>query len=263
MRVVAPVVNLDELARRLHAARQGRRETARLTADCPDLSLAQAYEIQAIGIGLRQRDGERVVGFKMGLTSEGKRRQMSLDAPVYGVLTDAMQVADGGSFDLGEAIHCKVEPEIAFRLSQPLRAGMTREQAWHCVDGVAAALEVLDSRYVGFKYFSLPDVVADNSSSFRFAIGAWADPAGLDVRDVELRMTLNGAVAAIGRSAEISGDPVVSLLQLGDLAAAYGLQLPAGSVVLSGAATAAAAIEGPAEVRLTVAGVGDATLRVA
>jgi len=248
------VVDPFALAGRLHAARLDRREIERLTAEFPELSLALAYQVQALGIGLRVAAGERVAGVKMGLTSEGKRRQMDLHAPVYGVLTDAMQVADGGAFSLTEAIHCKVEPEIAFRLARPLRSGMTRAEAWACVDGVAAALEVLDSRYTGFKYFSLPDVVADNSSSFRFAVGPWASPEGLDVRDLELRMTCNGALAAAGRSSEISGDPVVSLMQLGDLAAQHGLAVPAGCLVLSGAATAAVALERPTELDLRVNG---------
>ena len=36
---------------------------------------------------------------------------------------------------------------------------------------IGVALEILDSRYVGFKYFSLPDVVADNASSSHFVLG--------------------------------------------------------------------------------------------
>ena len=251
---VTPAVGLlDELALGLHAARLACREVPRLTERQPDLTLAQAYAVQAAGIALRRANGERIVGCKMGLTSEGKRQQMNLHAPVYGVLTDAMQVVDGGALSLGDAIHCKVEPEIAFRLRLPLRAGMSRAEAWACVDGVAAALEVLDSRYVGFKYFSLPDVVADNSSSFRFVVGPWSPAAGLDVRDLALRMAMDGAEVAVGRSAEISGDPVVSLVQLGDLAAEYGLTVPAGWVVLSGAATAAVALTAPGTVALDVA----------
>ncbi len=262
LRTVGPVTDIDALALRLHAARLERREIARLTADHPDLSLQEAYAVQAAGIALREAAGERVVAVKMGLTSEGKRRQMNLHAPVYGVLTDAMQVADAGTLALRDAIHCKVEPEIAFRLARPLRSRMTRAEAWACVDGVAAALEVLDSRYVGFKYFSLPDVVADNSSSFRFVVGSWRDPADVDVRDVELRMVVHGVVAAVGRSSEISGDPVVSLQQLGDLAGEYGLHVPAGCVVLSGAATAAVALEAAAVVRLDVAGLAAVELVV-
>ncbi|MSQ83860.1 MAG: 4-oxalocrotonate decarboxylase [Myxococcales bacterium] len=245
---------IASFADRLQRARLERREIARLTADYPQLTLPEAYAIQAQGIALRVAEGEHVMAWKMGLTSAGKRAQMNLDAPVYGVLTAAMRVDEGAVLSLATAIHCKVEPEVAFVLNQPLRAGMSREQAWACVAGVAAALEVLDSRYVGFKYFSLPDVVADNSSSFRYAVGPLVLPSEVDVRDLAMRMTVDGATVAQGRSSEISGDPVVSLIQLGDLAALYGQTVPAGTIVLSGAATAAVALVQACRVGLEIEG---------
>ncbi|HEX8440552.1 MAG TPA: 4-oxalocrotonate decarboxylase, partial [Archangium sp.] len=82
----------EELARLLDQARLEARELAPLTRQHPDLTLQAAYAIQAEGLRLRTARGERVVGLKMGLTSEAKRRQMNLDLPVYGVLTDRMQV---------------------------------------------------------------------------------------------------------------------------------------------------------------------------
>ena len=253
---------IDQFAQWLDLARLERREVARLTEQAPGLTLADAYAVQAAGIALREQAGERVVAWKMGLTSEGKRRQMNLDAAVYGVLTDRMAVLAGQQMSLATAIHPKVEPEIVFRLCAPLRAGMTRQQALACVDGVAAGLEVLDSRYVGFKYFSLPDVVADNSSSFRFAIGPFAAIDALDVSDVAMTMQVDGQVVAEGRSREISGDPVLSLVQLADLAALYGHVVPAGTIVLSGAATPAFALAGPCHVVLQVAGLTPVQLAV-
>ena len=253
---------IASFADRLHLARLERREIARLTADYPQLTLAEAYAIQAQGIELRLADGEQVIAWKMGLTSAGKRAQMNLDAPVYGVLTAVMRVHEGAALSLATAIHCKVEPEVAFVLNQPLRPGLSREQAWACVAGVAAALEVLDSRYVGFKYFSLPDVVADNSSSFRYAVGPMVPPSAVDVRDLAMRMTVNGETVAQGRSSEISGDPVVSLIQLGDLAARYGQTVPAGTIVLSGAATAAVALVQACWVGLEIEGLAGLELRV-
>lgn len=44
------------------------------------------------------------------------------------------------------------------------------------IDGVAVALEIIDSRYAGFE-FRLPDVVADNTSAAAFVVGDWVDPA--------------------------------------------------------------------------------------
>jgi 2-oxo-3-hexenedioate decarboxylase len=137
---------------------------------------------------------------KMGLTSEAKRKQMNLDSPVYGVLTDRMQVPAGGVFRLRGFIHPKIEPEIAFRTSRELRGKISREEALDACSSAMAAMEILDSRYVDFKYFSLPDVVADNSSSCMFVLGtAERPPRELDLLHLGRPGAVGGAaVRAVG-----------------------------------------------------------------
>ncbi|NDB18469.1 MAG: 4-oxalocrotonate decarboxylase, partial [Actinobacteria bacterium] len=107
----------------------------------------------------------------MGLTSEAKRRQMGLKDAIFGVLTDRMALSETTPYRLNHQIHPKAEPEIALRLSRDFSGEHSADSAWACVDQVAPAIEVLDSRFVGFKYFSLADVIADNASSSQFLIG--------------------------------------------------------------------------------------------
>lgn len=253
----------DTLARLLDDARLQAREVPPLTRQHPDLSLRDAYAIQAEGIRLRLARGERQVGLKMGLTSEAKRRQMNLDSPVYGVLTDRMEVPANGVFRLAGSLHPKIEPEIAFRISRELRGTITREQALEACASVFAAMEILDSRYVDFKYFSLPDVVADNSSSSMFVLGTQEHPPhGLDLRSLQMVMEVNGERVQAARSDAISGDPVQSVVQLCALLAERGEALPAGSVVLAGAATAAHMLKAGDRVRLTVEGLGEVAVSV-
>lgn len=193
----------------------------------------------------------------MGLTSEAKRRQMNLDSPVYGVLTDYMRIPEGGVVRLGQGIHPKIEPEIAFRTSRELKGRITREEALDACASVFAAMEVLDSRYIDFKYFSLPDVVADNSSSSLFVLGtAEHPPRAFDLTRLEMVMEVNGERAQAARSDAISGDPVLSVVQLCELLAQRGESLPAGSVVLAGAATVAHMLKPGDRVKLTVEGLG-------
>ncbi len=252
---------IRELAVYLDQARLQRREVERLTVLHPDLELDDAYAIQRAGLALRQERGEVIVGWKMGLTSKAKREQMNLRAPVYGVLTDAMQVH--GRFEIGAGIHPKIEPEIAFLTAHALHGAVTLEQAAAAVTGVCAAMEILDSRYVGFKYFSLPDVVADNSSSSHFvlpweagsiAAGKWRPLAGLDLANLQMTMSVDGVAVQSAKSHEISGHPLESLVQLCAMLAAHGQGLPAGSVVLAGAATVAEMLRPGMRVRLEVEG---------
>jgi 2-oxo-3-hexenedioate decarboxylase len=255
--------NHQELARRLHQARLEAREVPPLTKTHPELPLRDAYAIQAEGIQLRIAQGERVVGLKMGLTSEAKRKQMNLDSPVYGVLTHKMQVPAGGVFRLQGTIHPKIEPEMAFRTSSELRGRITREQALEACDSVMAAMEILDSRYIDFKYFSLPDVVADNSSSSMFVLGTTErTPGELDLTKLQMSMEVNGTQVQSALSSAISGDPLLSVVQLCELLDARGESLPAGSIVLAGAATAAHMLQPGDSVRLTVDGLGSVSISV-
>jgi 2-oxo-3-hexenedioate decarboxylase len=257
-------VDVEGLARGLDAARLERRELAPLTREVPQLSLPDAYAIQEAGIRLRLSRGERVVGLKMGLTSEAKRRQMNLDSPVYGVLTDRMQVAADGVISLAQGIHPKIEPEIAFRTSRELRGKVTRDEVLDACASVFVAMEILDSRYRDFKYFSLPDVVADNSSSSLFVVGTQEHPPrAMDLTRLEMKMAVNGEVVQAARSDAISGDPVVSIIQLCELLAQRGHVLPAGSLVLAGAATAAHMLKPGDRVQLTVEGLGTVAVSAA
>src|SRR5438105_3427721 len=94
------------LARELDEALLARREIPPLTKTHGDFDLDTAYRVQERGIALRQERGEKIVGYKMGLTSAAKRAQMSLEAPIYGVLTDAMRVER--ELRAGEGVHPKI-----------------------------------------------------------------------------------------------------------------------------------------------------------
>ena len=132
-----------------------------------ELTLEEAYEVQALSMGRRYGRGEMQVGVKMGFTSRAKMVQMGLDDLIWGRLTDKMLVEDGGEIDIADYVHPRVEPELAFLLKRPLYGNMTPFEAMEAVEAIAPAMEIIDSRYENFK-FNLPDVVADNSSSSSF-----------------------------------------------------------------------------------------------
>ncbi len=239
------------------------REIERLTATHPELNLTDAYRVQDEGIALRLARGEKLVGLKMGLTSKAKRDQMNLDSPIYGVLTDRMQVAAGGKFSLKGKIHPKIEPEIAFIVARDLKGPVTAEQALAACSGVCVAMEILDSRFIGFKYFSLPDVVADNCSSAYFVLSDQLHkPGEFDLGPLEMVMEVNGKPVQSASASAISGNPVNSLVQLCEIMASRGLTLKAGSIVLAGAATQAVALEAGMKVKLTVQKLGSVEVTV-
>ena len=244
---------INEIASILHNARLKGESLTQFSAEIKDFKREDAYSIQEAGIKMRKDAGEKVIGLKMGLTSEGKRKQMNLDAPLYGVLTDKMQVSNEGTYKISGSIHPKIEPEIVFYINKDLKGNISRDEVLKACGGVGSALEILDSRYTGFKYFSMEDVISDNSSSSHYILGPKiTEFKDIDLINLNMKMLVNGEVAQVGSSSAISGDPVVSVIQLAELLAKRDQFIPAGSFVLAGAATAAVNLEPGMSVSLEV-----------
>ena len=212
-----------------------------------------AYRIQRDLVERRLARGERLVGCKLGFTSKAKMAQMGVSQIIAGQLTDAMQVPSGADVHLARFIHPRIEPEIAFRLA---RDGWEANIAG-CVDAVAPALEIIDSRYRDFR-FSLPDVIADNTSAAAFVIGDWQPLT--DVADLSVRLSVDGVEVDSGSTAAILGHPMRALEELADLAPRYGIGLAVPGVILAGAATAAVPF-GASRVEAAVAGLGTVSVR--
>lgn len=246
-------VNFDYWADVLHQARIKAQPIPQISKELTGFSRSDAYKIQETQGELRFKKNEIQMGWKMGLTSEAKRLQMNLESPLYGYLTDKMQISNNGFFKLQGSIHPKIEPEVAFLITQDLKGKVTREQVLKSCGGVCAALEILDSRYEQFKYFSMEDVIADNSSSSHFVLGSWEKNfANLDLANLNLKMLVNGELVQMGVSKDISGDPVVSIIQLCELLSQRDQYLKAGSVVLAGAATVAESLKSGMKIELVV-----------
>ncbi|MET9724242.1 2-keto-4-pentenoate hydratase [Streptomyces zaomyceticus] len=206
----------------------------------------EAYAVQEALVARRLARGERLTGFKLGFTSVAKMRQMGVSDLIHGRLTDRMEIPDGGRFDLSRLIHPRVEPEVAFLLGDTLRPGGDLMAA---VAAVAPALEVIDSRYDGFR-FSLPEVIADNTSAAGYAVGPWSAPG--DLGNLGVLLELDGRPAETGSTAAILGHPLRALAAAARLAGV----LEAGTVILAGAATAAVPLPPGTHVRATVSGLG-------
>lgn len=230
---------LHEIAKKLDKAAANATSIEQLS-NSNELSLEDAYQVQKLSIDERLNRGEKLVGYKMGFTSRAKMLQMGVDDLIWGRLTDAMIIEDGGAIDLSKYVHPRAEPEIAFKLKSSLSGVVTKEQALAAVEAIAGAIEVIDSRYQNFK-FSLSDVIADNCSSTGFVIGVWHD-ASMDISDLSMAIKVNDEVVASGASSDILDHPINSLVEAARCIAQSGEELKAGQIILAGAATAAVAL---------------------
>ncbi|MEQ1889013.1 MAG: fumarylacetoacetate hydrolase family protein [Alphaproteobacteria bacterium] len=248
------------LAERLDNAMLTRQATPQITLEYPLLSLVDAYVIQALLVHRRLQRGERRIGMKMGLTSRAKMIQVGVNEMSWGRLTDAMILEEGGLLVRDAYIHPRLEPELAFLIGRPLSGKVTAAQAMSAVDGVAPAMELIDSRYRDFK-FTLNDVVADNSSSTGLVIGSWRSPEQ-DLTNLGVVLEVNGRVIETASTAAILGNPVRSLVAAARLAGEAGETLHPGDIVMSGGITAAHTVSPGETVRATLQNLGFVSITV-
>ena len=245
--------DFDLIAERIDEAALHAEAVEQLTTSTA-FSLAQAYEIQRASIARRIGRGETTIGIKLGFTSRAKMIQMGVDSLIWGWLTDSMLEEDGGRVALDRFIHPRVEPEVCFLTSRDIDRPLTALEAGGYLEAVAPAMEIIDSRYRDFK-FTLEDVVADNCSSAGLVIGPWSRHFD-SLRNAGVAMRVNGRLVQAGSTAAILGDPLRSIVQASRLIAQNGLSLPAGSLIMAGAATAAHALEPNVHVHCVVSGLG-------
>ncbi|MGH6640310.1 MAG: 2-keto-4-pentenoate hydratase, partial [Polaromonas sp.] len=173
---------------------------------------------------------------------------------IWGWLTESMLEEEGGTVDLARYIHPRVEPEVCFLTRRDISGPITALEAADYVEAVAPALEIIDSRFQNFK-FTLEDVVADNCSSAGLVVGPWSRQ--LDrLGNAGVSVTFDGRTVLSGSTAAILGHPLRSLVQASRLLAACKHSLPAGSLIMAGAATAAQALEPNTHVRCDINGLG-------
>lgn len=233
---------ISEHAQRLEAAALDCRAVTQLSALEPELTLADAYEVQWALRKRRLAAGSRLTGLKMGLTSRAKMKQMGVETPIYGFLLDEYIVPPDFEIATSRLIHPRIEPEIAFVLRTALQGpGCNIASALAAVDFVIPAIEVIDSRYADFK-FDLPSVVADNASSARYIVGGNARRVDeLDLRTLGVVVEKNGEGVAFGAGAAVLGHPASSLAMLANLLAEREQIIPSGTFIMTGGITEAVA----------------------
>jgi 2-oxo-3-hexenedioate decarboxylase len=249
------VTSPDSIADRLVDGISSRSTVTRPSEEA-ELSLEDAYRVQRLVVDRLLQQGSAPAGLKLGFTSEAKAAQMGVREVILGQLTSAMEIADGATVALDRFIHPRVEPEVAFLLD----GSSADDGTAPTVLAAAPAIEIIDSRYDGFR-FSLGDVVADNASSAGFVLGQWKaiPPEGLRNRGVVLR--IGGRVRQAGSTAAILGDPVRGVAKATTICRAHGIDIGQVRILLAGAATEAIAIDDEEDVLAQVDGLGPVAVR--
>jgi len=220
-------------------------EVIKITDEFPELTIEKAYELQDGLLERRLKENKtKTVGIKLGLTSEAKQEMMGVKEAIYGYLHEDMLAYEWEPIDRSALIHPKIEPEIAFFIDEDIEGeDITEKDILKATKYVAPALEVIDSRYKDFR-FTLVDVVADNCSSTKFVVGSkLALPDTIDLGNIGMTMSKNGAVEQTGSSAAVLGHPLKAMVWAANLLGSRGKGFKKGDIVLSGAMSEAITME--------------------
>lgn len=229
-------VQMTELAMLSINAEKENKEIEQLTLTYPDLTEKTAYQIQKIRNEILVNEGKKIIGGKLGATSKAKLMQIGASGPSYGQLFDYMMITEGEALESEKLIHPRVEGELAFVLKQDLYgANITSLDVMLATDYVCPALEIIDSRYLDFK-FKNPDSISDNISAAKFKLSAARkSPTELNMIDFGVKMNINGEYTGFGAGGAVMGHPARAVSFFVRSLYRAGMGLRAGDIILSGA----------------------------
>jgi len=178
--------------------------------------------------------GERVIGWKAGLTGRAAQESLGIHHPVSGFLLGDGIYATGETVPLARFAEMAVEVEIAFVMKRDLAGpGVTPAAALLAVEGALPALELVDFRWDGNP--TEGDLVADGVAGNAIALGQPLTPViGLDLALEGVVYEMSGRIMATNTAAEVLGNPLNALAWLANHLAERNLGLRAGDLVMSG-----------------------------
>lgn len=247
----------------LFAAMRARRVVEPLSARHTGITVEDAYGISVAMLNARVREGERVVGKKIGVTSRPVQTMLDVYQPDFGYLTDAMFVPAGASVSISNLlIQPRAEAEIAFVMRSDLQGpGVTTAQVLAAVDFAMPCFEIVDSRIRDWK-IRIEDTIADNASCGLVVLGTQAvDPRSIDLGAVGCVVEKNGEVISTGAGAAALGSPINSLVWLANTLGRFGVPLRAGEIVLSGSLVPLEPVQAGDVMRASIDRIGSLTVR--
>lgn len=252
---------IDHCAQALFASLQTGTPISPISAGHPDLTIDDAYQISLAFLKARcAKNGEQVIGKKIGVTSKPVQDMLGVFQPDFGFLTDAM-LADDGNVHMDCHIAPRAEAEIAFKLKHGLKGpGVTPADVIAATEYVQPCFEIVDSRIKDWK-INIVDTVSDNASCGVFALGqAKAEPGALNLAELEVVVQKNGAEISRGKGSAVQGAPENAVAWLANTLGAYGIPFEAGEIILSGSLVPLEPVKRGDHMHMSIEGLGDCTV---
>jgi 2-keto-4-pentenoate hydratase len=206
------------------------------------LAIMSIWEDERVRAGMARqlRDRQRLLdagaarlGWKLGLGGDAPRRRLGTDGPLVGCLTDATRVAPGAEVAIGDWGVPVLEAEIAVRMGADVSQQADRATAAAAVDALAPAIELADLRG---PQDDVEEILAGGLFHRSVLLGDWdSGRAGLVLDGVRLDLDGTQPYARDAPPTALLGDLAELVAHTARALGAFGEQLIAGDVVLTGA----------------------------
>jgi 2-oxopent-4-enoate/cis-2-oxohex-4-enoate hydratase len=256
-------LQIEQCALRLNQAMNDQATLTPLTTQYPELTIDDSYKISLEFLKIRLAQGEKVVGKKIGLTSEVVQNMLGVHQPDFGFLTDKMHYPSGAEIVLSkELIQPKSEGEIAFKLKHDLVGpNVTAADVLAATDKVFACFEIVDSRIHNWE-IKIEDTVADNASCGIYVMSdEGVDPSTVDFENCGMVIKNKGEVIATGKGSAALGSPLNCVAWLANTLGNYDIPLKAGDIILSGSLAAMIPGQVGDDMSVEIEGVGSAEFK--
>lgn len=235
------LAEINAAATRLVQAEQTRVQCGLLSIQHPNMTMDDAYAVQAAFVAQRHAQGRKTIGWKIGLTSKAMQYALNITTPDSGVLLDDMAFEDGATIPADRFIQPRIEAELAFVLKSPLQGpGVTVADVLNATDYIIPSLEILDTRILRVDPASgktriIVDTISDNAANAGIVTGGRAmRPDAFDPRWAGAIVMRNAEVEETGLGAGVLNQPARGVAWLANRLGLYGQRIEAGQIVLSG-----------------------------
>ena len=209
-----------------------------------------------------EKDGEKIVGKKIGVTSKVVQEMLGVHRPDFGFLTNVMEYPNNGDTPIkGNMISPRAEAEIGFVLKKDLVGpGVTEQDVLDATDYIVPCFEIVDSRIKDWK-IKIEDTIADNASCGTFTLGdGRADPREVDLPNLKVVVKKNGEFLSEGMGNAVQGNPLTAVAWLANTLGEYDIPFKAGEVILSGSLVPLEPVVAGDKMEMDLEGVGTCTV---
>lgn len=205
-----------------------------LTESYPGLTIERAYEIQSEYIILKL-GGDKIAGYKAGLTSKGAQAKFGVSTPVSGVLFSSGKYASHATIDGSKYRNPVIETEIGYVVGKPIMEKIADPaRLMEHIGAILPVVEIPETGFAEMKKLKVEDLVAANVGSAAFIAGIEKPLVGADLDSMTVKLVSGEETLNQGKGSDALGGQWEALLWLVNSVIQHGGTIDKGSILITG-----------------------------